>query len=227
MSYQTHTQTDTGFLAPVAAILGIYPDNAVVRAIPHSPSLRRQYDIVMGLAEDRRLPVKYVGQMPVPVQQQVFDSGHHIWVLDNATRDPLMDNPAGFPMPQRCRDDLKRIRDAGISFTDVMVAHELPRNALTASGHIAPEMLTPRPSRQALNRANQRGQLAQTLITAATVPLLGLGLVAAAGVATVAVAGGALAGLDPILFGVITESGRPARPNEVGAWFYLTHWMYE
>ena len=65
------------------------------------------------------------------------------------------------------------------------------------------------------------------MITAATVPLLGLGLVAAAGAATVAVAGSALAGLDPILFGVITESGRPARPNEVGAWFYLTHWMYE
>ena len=227
MYHEQQTEIVPGYLAPVAAIMGVYPGNAAIRAIPTSPSLRRQYDIVMGLAEDRRLPVKYAGQMPVPTEQQVFDTGHHFWVLDNAKRDSLMDNAAGFPMPQRCLDDLRRIRNSGMSFADIMVAHELPRHALTASGQVAPEMLTPRPSRQALNRANQRGQLAQTLITAATVPLMGLGLMAAAGVATVAVAGAALAGLDPILFGVVTESGRPARRNEIGAWFYLTHWEYE
>ena len=216
---------------PLAAILMAGRGQTALRLPPQYPALRERYDVIVRQSEEHNLPIGYVGQLPVPARSEIVRTGTHDWIYHRFSDDPAYHDRDGLAIPKQSLQDLKRIRRAGLEFNEVIIAHELPAGTVSVNGeipqHVLRRLLTPGPSRVAQQRARQRGQLSELLVRLGTLPLLGLGAVVAGGAVAGAVGLSLVAGLDPILFGVVTAHEGPAQPNDLGAWFYLTHWVYE
>lgn len=212
--------------SPIATLLGTIfmsqPDQFTGLARLPDPWLEQRHEIIVTQSQQHHLPIQPVGLLPAPTAPLVLREERHDWVVTITDGDPLFHDRDGFPIPQKCLADLKRIQRAGVDFDRIYAAHELPAGTVPASDQITAEMLTPGPSLAARVQSERQGRLAQTVVGMATLPLLGAGLLATTAVAGAATIGGALAGLDPILFGVNLSRGR-----STGVWYYLTHWAYE
>lgn len=206
-------------------------------------------------AAKRNVSLQCIGTMPLFRNHIVSRGAGRDWVLVPLSDDPLFLHPSGFPIPRAQLRDLKRIRKTGAQFDALYVAHEVESGSVAPDGPLTLDALRPPPPRAVQKLSHHLGKTASKVWKGATLPaamaVVGLLLAAAvtvatsfiailaAGLVTVVAIGAfammaagtvaalpALAVVDPIILGVITEPGRPLQTGENAAWFYLTHWDY-
>jgi len=195
--------------------------------------------------------ITYLGIAPLFAEPTAYEGTLTDWVISPVT--DLSD--AVVPLAERER--LVRLVKADINFPLLYMAHEIPKGRLdfgstgpagsksvsvvrqqpmvldqaTAAEIVGP---VPAPARST-SIAERVGGNSQRLLDvvrtaapiAAGVVLVPFAVAAAAVTAPLVLAAGLLAGLDPILFGVIPASPEGARAGEPGAWYILAQWNWE
>lgn len=160
--------------------------------------------------------------------------GDRTWVVMPVGRDPTM-HRGRLPLTAEQRQRLKALAEAGCHFPAVYSAHEIdPSKASQVP--VAPgstsidDRLAARlvgaapPTAQATARSARLGEVTETLGRAAGKVLAVVGAAALAPVLATGALTASLA-LDPVLFGVVTASGR-AVPGEIGAWMIIAQWTW-
>ncbi len=219
MLYETAVQTRL-----VPAITLAPSDQSLVVAPPALPELVRRYTFIEAIAH--RLPVRYAGHRRLfsPINgyhHRVYNGRETDWVFVPMHEDPRFHSRFGFRAPRRVIATLTRIeqemRRAGIQFDTLWVAHEAPRGVVHEGEAIPEWAVMPPPSKSVAAMSQQYGQDAATWFAALR------GAASSAVTAPLAVFG-ALAILDPIIFGVMVGEGRPVEAGEEACFYYLVHW---
>jgi hypothetical protein len=197
-------------------------------------ALERQSIQVTRRAAAARVPIKYLGIAQLFSEPTAYTGPQTDWLIA----------PAGGAVdsvvPRAVRHQLLALDAAGLRFPLVYIAHEVPKGqvpvpAAAAEGRTAPVTLDRKtadaavgpvpPAAASVAVADRLGRSSQTLLSllGKVVPIAAAALAAPFVVTGVALS--ALAGLDPIVFGVIPAAspvaGRPA------AWYLLAQWDWE
>lgn len=187
-------------------------------------TLSKRADALDTTVRRHKLPIRRLGFAPVPSDVFHIPGQQRDWLILPARKDPTLTTHGVFPAPKGPRTTLARVAAAGIDFDAILIAHDVPRGVYKDGGPLPVEYLLP-PHRQVVETTNDA--LARATDTfGRMVVKSALGIAAASTAATAAVARGAAnvsaaIGRDPIIFGVLVEDG-----NDVGAWYYLTHWAW-
>ncbi len=189
--------------------------------------------------------VEVIGAAPLVTRPRVYNPGRgrNIWTVTRLEDDPLI-RKGIMAIPSVQLDNLKRIDDAGVEFTELLIAHELPPDAIPANraSHGWRELdrydlavleetarvPAPLPAVRETQKVGDRIEhvtrrtidgVSQLAKTGETTGRAGwkLGLGTAAGVAA------ALVALDPIIIGTTTVSGHP-NEGELAAHYVLARW---
>lgn len=192
-----------------------------------APIVAAKLQIVEERSRWHNLSVYHTFNAPIFSGVRTFEGPERDWHLMPLAEDPAFTSKNGFPMPREVIAQLRKIDAADLGLSSLYIAHETPH----LSGYLpGPAKLSalfmPPPSAKAQQKASSMGQVAATLVKAAFAPAL---LSGALGMAALAapLALGALVGLDPIIFGVITDPKEGLQPGSMAAWVYLCHWAWE
>lgn len=189
--------------------------------------------------------VEVVGAAPLNTTPRVYDPGRgqNIWTVTRLEDDPLI-RKGEMAIPTGQLNNLKKIDDAGVEFTELLIAHELPAEAIPTSrtggdwreldrhdlavlehnARVPAPLPTVRETRRVGDRIEHltRRTIDGVSRLAKTGDAVGrfswkVGLGAATGVVA------ALVALDPIIIGTTTISGQP-NEGELAAYFMLARW---
>jgi hypothetical protein len=154
-----------------------------------------------------------------------LDSAGKLWLIASRRHDPLTRADAGYVIPKGPLTDMRRLAAAGIRVEQIVIAHEVRRDAtaerlipLLAGGprrcapEVARELVGPVPAHPAATR----------VATSMEAALRAVG----GGAAFLARSGRrAVSQLDPIIFGVI-GADRHLVPGQPALWIALTAWEW-
>jgi len=188
-----------------------------------APAFAERIESAIEILDRAGLPARYVNNRPVPRGVESVFTDDRDWAVCRWQDDPAVRRERRFYMPPRVHGELLRVRDAGVRFDELVVAHELPAGTLTPGQPINHELLLP-PRREVVVHTGTRLADAATTVNRFTLGLLRGTTIAAAtaAVASSKVVGHLLEhGLDPVIFGLLTDE-----TQEDAAWFYLTHWVW-
>ena len=200
-------------------------------------TLERSSPQLVRTAERAGVDVSYLGIAPLFDEPRAYAGPQSDWIIRLA-------DPSDGIIPAVQLDRLQRLVHVGLDFPRIYVAHEIPKDrlALTTGTNDSPVTLGEIAAAQAVGPvpppaetsavAAQLGHRSQQLLTALRAALPIAGAVAAAPfviaaapfLAAGAVVAGVIAGLDPIVFGVI-PAGDPV-PGEPAAWYILAQWTW-
>lgn len=150
------------------------------------------------------------------------------WVVLALADDPHF-RAGGLGMPDDVRDHVATIAAAGVTFDALYLGHELPLGTVEAVGAeqlkdpkrlatlVGPPKTDTRAAAAADTTAAAFAAVWKGLRRGAVGAALGI---AAAGIA----AGSAFEGLDPVLLGAVTATGR-AEAGELASWWLLARWI--
>lgn len=201
---------------------------AVRAAYAITPIVAHRIQIIEQAAQAKQLPVHHSFNAPLFTGTMTIPGPQHDWHLMPLAEDPAWDHRHGFPMPQEVIAQLRRIEAANLGLDTLYIAHETPKVRGYLPGSVEHKsLLMPPVSPRAQARAQTMGNVAAKLLQAAFAPVLLAGVVGAGAVATAAIAAGALVGLDPIIFGLVTDPQHGLRPGTPAAWMYLCSWTWE
>ena len=197
----------------------------------------RLYSRAMTVAtalEQVEMDVPCLGLATLFDEERVYPGPDRDWVLLPLAEDPSYRQHDGFATLPRVISRLERIRDAGIEFDTLYIAHELPKGILEPGKPFDRRWLLPPPSPKTRHLSERLGDAVQKSFRVAAAPLRAGAMVTAAAGAVAAAAGGAMAPLmllallavDPILFGAVIAPRRTVAPGELAAWFKLASWTY-
>jgi hypothetical protein len=168
---------------------------------------------------------QYLGIMPLFADYRVLSGHRHDWVLVNLADDPVFQDPDGYPVPRHVLRRLHAIKQSGVDFDALYIAHQVPLGMVQEAEQLVAEMLLPPPPKAVQRLSAHLGFMGHVLWRLITLPIAVIS--ALAGSTTFAsTAEGSNVGLDPLLLGVVVGSDRRAVPGEPAAWFYLGHWTY-
>jgi len=191
-------------------------------------TLDRRAPFVVRQAQAVDVDITYLGIAPLFDEPRAYVGSTTDWVIAPVTAE------AQEVVPQRERANLQRLIEAGIDFPLVYVAHELPKGHLNVP---ASESAAPIPvNRAAVSKAANYVPAPTTTLELSqrlgrsSAQLLGVigkalpiaGALVAAPFLVVGAALGALAQLDPIIFGVVPAGA--GAPGDPAAWFVVAHW---
>jgi hypothetical protein len=183
--------------------------------------------------------ITYLGIAPMSAEPTAYAGQDTDWIIRPAA------DGVDTVIPSAERERLLRLLEAGIDFPLIYVAHEIPKDRLALSTRSAasPDGLrldqaaadqaigdVP-PSPETVETADRLGRNAERMLR-----ILRTALPIAAGVLAVPVvaaaapfllvgaAAAAVAGLDPIVFGVVPAEPGPPMPGALAAWYVLAQW---
>jgi len=192
--------------------------------VPTDAALRTRQQGVASQAARAGVDVPCVAVLPLFDGYQLHEGQDWDWVFMNLALDPLLYDPDGFPIPDKNLERLQLIRQAGLRFDALYIAHEVRKGSVREGDQITAELLAPPPPKAVQDMSDNLGTLSRLLWRAAVAPIAAAGVVAAAIPAVLGAV--AVAGADPSLVGAVVGAGRPMEPGEPAAWFYLTHWGF-
>jgi hypothetical protein len=197
-------------------------------------ALERRSVQVANMAAAAGVQIRYLGIAPLFTEPMAYAGPQTDWLIAPAGR------ASDSVVPRAVRQQLLALDATGMRFPLVYVAHEVPKGQLpvraagagvsaspvTLDRQTADAAVGPVPPAAAtVAVADQLGRASQTLLSilAKAAPIAAAALAAPFVVTGIAVS--ALAGLDPMVFGVIPAgspvAGRPA------AWYLLAQWDWE
>jgi hypothetical protein len=200
-------------------------------------TLERSSPRLIKTAERAGVDIRYLGIAPLFDEPRAYAGPQTDWIIRPA-------DPSDGIIPAAQLDRLQWLVHAGLDFPRVYVAHEIPKDRLalptgtsdppvTLDHAAAGEAVGPvPPPAETSALAARLGHSSEQLLTVLRAALPIAGAIAAAPfviaaaplLAAGAVVAGLVAGLDPIVFGVI-PAGDPA-PGEPAAWYILAQWAW-
>lgn len=199
-------------------------------------TLERSGPQLVRTAERAGLNITYLGIAPLFDEPRAYAGPQTDWIIRPA-------DPGDGIIPAAQLDRLQRLVHAGLDFPRIYVAHEIPKDRLALPigtndppvtlGQAAAEAVgSVPPPAETSALAARLGHSSQQLLTVLRAALPIAGAIAAAPFviaaapfpAAGAVVAGLVAGLDPIVFGVI-PAGAPV-PGEPAAWYILAQWAW-
>ena len=203
---------------------------------PKSETISKRAQSLQRIASERNTSVEYIGTMPLFSGHRVAQGSLYDWVLVSAEDDPLFSHSGGFPIPDHAKADLETIRDAGIEFDMIYIAHEVQPGSVEPDRPLTIDALRPPPPRSVQKLSHGLGSKASAFWSGGLTPMKAtpflIGTAALGAVAALPVVAGAAAALpallvvDPIVLGVIASPSGSAHAGDEAGWFYLTHWDY-
>jgi hypothetical protein len=205
-------------------------------AAPAVPSRRTQHRVaalerrtphLLSQAHEAGVEIEYLGVMPLFVGSRAYGAPETDWVVSpvgTLDRDVI---------PAAQLQVLRRLTDAGIDFPLTYVAHEVPKDRLglppgsasvSVPEHVARDLAgeVPPPA-EAIELGRRLGRSSERVLQMLRRALPVAGAIVAAPVLLAGAAlGGALSGLDPIVFGV--EPAGTGVEGEPAAWYMLVKW---
>jgi len=172
--------------------------------------------------------IAYLGIGLLFAEPRLYRGGDTDWILAPA-------NDSLPVVPRREREALLRLRDAGVDFPLVYVAHEIPsdknyRGSANATGLPvsidqvqAAALVGPvPPPREAVELSERLARRSSQVLTAVK---RGVATAGAIAVSPLVLMGSiAAAGLDPIVLGAIPASSKV--PGQPAAWYVLAKWTW-
>jgi hypothetical protein len=198
---------------------------AIIPYLPPDPRLCARQQALLQTCGQNCLPVEYLGTGPLFDGHRVYSGRRYDWVLANLPDDPLFHDRDGFPVPKQVLKDLRAVQKSGVDFDALYVAHQVPRGTVYEGERLRAEMLMPPPSRAMQRLSGYLGVIGRVLWALASLPIIACGAIGRLLLVTTAVE--AVAGLDPVVLGVVVGPERPVVSGEPAAWFYLTHWAFD
>jgi hypothetical protein len=185
--------------------------------------LERRADRVTRRAAQGDVRIDYLGVHPLFIEPRLYSGVDTDWVVAPVQAD----DERYVPRPQRAV--LNKLREAGLEFPRLYVAHEVAKQPgassepTVMSRSAALELVGPTPDpQQAVDLSHRLGHASDAVIRTAARAIPIIGAIAAAPFIVVGGAIAALATMDPVVFGVMPQ-GRVLE-GEPAAWFVLTRW---
>lgn len=213
----------------------------------HLPAWRLSSDelsttLARQLAEAERralsvgVPISYVGRAPIFAEPRLLVSSQTSWVVGPAREDPTR-RRGRIPVPSSELVKLRSLVQAGVEFPVVFTAHEVEHGRAFQYANGRPELNLQAdeaaalvgqapPAAGVVEMSETLGAATATVGRAARklVPLFA-GAAALPLLAAAPVMAAATAGFDPVILGVLTDSGTPS-VGEDGAWVLLAQWRW-
>lgn len=195
------------------------------RNLPAAPSkyLLDRHRKTMRLTHKEALPTRFVGYAPMFKGMRIYEGPTHDWVMMNLDEDPqYLKFGKKLVAPRMVVDQLTKMRASGLSADHIYIAHEVQKGSIKRGQEVPLEAILPPPPVEAAKRVSGYADNANRvwkILTAGVVGIAG----AAMTLATLPLG----LGLDPVLFGVLTDPSTKMESSEFGMWYYLTHWLWE
>jgi hypothetical protein len=182
-------------------------------------------------ASQAGVSIGYLGTAPLFSGTRAYTGPRTDWLVSPVT------SPADVVIPGQQRAQMQLLDQAGVDFPLVYIAHEIRKGQLDI-GQPGGQLVEARAAARAVGpvplhpdtvaAAEQAGRGAQLLIRvlAKALPVAGF-MVAAPFVLAGAAVGALVAGLDPVVFGVVPAGSSRARQWTAGqdaAWYVLAQW---
>jgi len=200
------------------------------RAVRRITTLERNSPRLVKTAGGAGVDIKYLGIAEVFAEHRAYPGQYTDWIIG-----PAGSSDTVIPLAEK--KQLQKLVHAGIDFPLVYVAHEIPKGQIampdemgntadprpvTLDQQTASQAIGPVPPAAGTSALAERlGRHSQRLLDVLGIAVSAAGTIAAA---PLALTGAALAGLDPVVFGVIPAgapiSGQPA------AWYALAQWAW-
>lgn len=194
-----------------------------VQNLPAVPSqhLRERHRKIMRITYEENLPIRFVGYAPTFEGTRIYEGPTHDWVMMNLDEDPqyLKLGKTQYA-PSRVIAQLTKMRDCGFEADHIYIAHEVQKGSIKQGQEIPLEAILPPPPARVARRVSGYADKADRVWKILTAGLVGLAG-AAMSLATLPL------GLDPVLFGVLTDHSIKTKYGEFAMWYYLTHWLWE
>jgi hypothetical protein len=207
------------------------------RTVRRIETLERNSPRLVKTADRAGVDIAYLGIAELYAEHRAYSGQHTDWIIG-----PAGSSDTVIPLAEK--KQLQKLLHTGIDFPLIYFAHEIPKGQIAIAGETA-STANPRPvtlDKQTADRAigpvpppagttalaerlGSHSQRLLDLLRAAT-PIAGAIAVAPLVIAATpfALFGAALAGLDPIVFGVI-PAGAPV-PGQPAAWYVLAQWEW-
>jgi hypothetical protein len=209
------------------------------KTIRPSINLQRRQVEVEEIARANGISLPFVTHLPNMYEAQVIEGTETDMVMMPLSLDPLYHTFNNrLVAPKHVIKEFNRINKSGISFDNIVIAHEIPKGSVKNGQQVSIEVLMPPLTRAQSQRLNilQKGvsgfwkgvsfvaagiglATAAVSVAAVGIGLGGLGLAAGA-------AGGFASGLDPVVFGLLFDPNHDDK-NSIAAWYYITSWYWE
>lgn len=219
-----------------------------------SSELDRRIAGTEALARREGVDVRFVDLRKMPKGVERLSTENRDWVIAKVADDPAVKRYKKFFLTPRVKQDLTRIREAGLAFDEIVIAHELPKGTLKRGRRVTADMLMP-PRREVVIQTGNRWANAAEEINSDALPTAvaaGAGVIGALVAVAQAItdAGGAMAhsaseaiserrqrradratstsegGLVGFLLDPIIFGILRDQESDQAAWFYLTHWTW-
>jgi hypothetical protein len=212
------------------AYLGERASRVPARTVRRIATLERDSARLVKTADRAGVDITYLGIAEVFAEHRAYPAQHTDWIIG-----PAGSSDTVIPLAEK--KQLQKLLHAGIDFPLVYVAHEIPKGQIAMPDEMGntadprPVTLDQQAAAQAIGPipppagttalAERLGRHSQRLLY-----VLGAAVSAAGAIAATpfALAGTALAGLDPIVFGVV-PAGAPI-PGQPAAWYALAQWAW-
>jgi hypothetical protein len=212
------------------AYLGEPASRFPARIVRRIATLERNSPRLVKTADGAGVDITYLGIAEVFAEHRAYPGQHTDWIIG-----PAGSSDTVIPLAEK--KQLQKLLYAGIDFPLVYVAHEIPKGQIAMpdeienTGDPRPVTLDQQTAAQAIGPVPPpagTSALAERLArhSQRLLDVLGTAVSAAGAIAATpfALAGSALAGLDPIVFGVI-PAGAPI-PGQPAAWYALAQWAW-
>lgn len=191
--------------------------------LPAAPSkhLLDRHRETMRLTQDKDLSTRFVGYAPTFKGMRIYAGPAHDWVMMNLDEDPqYLELGKKLVAPRVVVEQLTKMHSYGLRADHIYIAHEVPKGSIKQGQEVPLEAILPPPPAEVAKRVSGYADKANRVWEILTAGVVGIAGVAMS-LATLPL------GLDPVLFGVLTDPSTKIGSGEFGMWYYLTHWLWE
>lgn len=188
---------------------GTWIENCVQHILDQTKTIRQS---------DHRFTPWHLGKHPVFSGTVIVRDADTDWAVLPLNEDPLFSGSNKVRLPKTILQYLKWLKQRGISFDAIYIAHEVPKDTLFSGDALPLELIAPPPSRAEL-AAERIGELSGKAWMTTMAPVLPV-------VSFVRSTAERLSEVDPILFGLKLHSESHPNTVETADWFYLCHWVW-
>lgn len=183
----------------------------------------RAVALVEGPCKRNSIEIETLGEYPLFTGTKLVRGSVTDVVIVPANEDPLIKTGL-FPLPQQVHRRLRAMQKAGVPFDRLQtyIAHEVPRNSVSADGPIPLEVIAPPAPASVVHTSQRLGEIAYAATVTFPSVLSKMAFTGIRDVSLVSAGTGVAAAilLDPLIFAALPDE------RGIATWFVLAQWAW-